>query len=512
MKSIAFSLVPLALLGMTLARADDGRARAMAPFLDNDVIAVGHFDLTKLDADKLIRRLIPDPEEAGQLSTSISPWLAALRQAGAKEMFVLLVLPELISPSPAPFSVIVPLGEGADAKAIGQVLCGGPSVKGSWSWPTCATLNHAVFAGTNEALDRARKLKPVDRTELNSALTALGNTQAELVLMPSADSRKVVEELLPTLPQELGGGPITALTQGMKWTAAGLIADPEPRMQWLVQATDAKAAQALNVLGKSVLKYLRESRDVARVVPDLGRLADDLQTEVNQDRISVVVDPAKASAWAAALLKPMRQTAGRTQCINNLKQIGLALHNYYSAHNVFPPAYTVDKAGKPLLSWRVLILPYLEQDALYKEFHLDEPWDSPHNRTLIERIPPPYLCPNAGFKKADQGKTTYLAPRGPATVFPGSEGVKIPKVTDGTSNTIFVADAPRDRAVIWTKPDDWDVQNDASLKAIFGAHPGGTNFLFVDGSVQFLKDSLNPETLKKLLSKDGGEVVGSDEY
>ena len=96
------------------------------------------------------------------------------------------------------------------------------------------------------------------------------------------------------------------------------------------------------------------------------------------------------------------------QCINNLKQIGLAMHNYHARHKTFPPAYTVDKDGKPLLSWRVLILPYLEQDALYKEFHLDEPWDSEHNRALIDRMPTTYLCPGGSSKRADRGKTTYL--------------------------------------------------------------------------------------------------------
>ncbi len=80
--------------------------------------------------------------------------------------------------------------------------------------------------------------------------------------------------------------------------------------------------------------------------------------------------------------------------MNNLKQIGLAMHNYESTFGTFPPAYIADKAtGKPLLSWRVAILPFLEQDALYKQFHLDEPWDSAHNKTLIARMPPVYRSP-----------------------------------------------------------------------------------------------------------------------
>ncbi len=128
--------------------------------------------------------------------------------------------------------------------------------------------------------------------------------------------------------------------------------------------------------------------------------------------------------------------------MNNLKQIGLAMHNYHATNGSFPPAYTVDKDGKPLLSWRVLILPFLEQEALYKEFHLDEPWDSPHNKPLIERMPTSYVCPSESDRRVDRGKTTYLTPRGKATIFPGPEGIKIQKITDGSSNTIFAVDAP----------------------------------------------------------------------
>ena len=422
------------------------------------------------------------------------------------------VLPEFLSPSASPFPMIVPLGEGADARAIGQLLCGGGSVKGPVSLPTCATIHNAVFAGTNEALERVRQLKPVERPELAAAFAALGDTGAELVLTPSADTRRVVEEMMPILPKELGGGPITGVTRGLLWTAAGLTPDPEPRVQFVVQAKDADSAQALNALGKSLIQYLRQAPQVSRQVPDFAKLADDLKIEVIQDRITSTIDAQKASAWAATLTSPLRENAGRSQCINNLKQIGLAMHNYHAEHKTFPPAYTVDKAGKPLLSWRVLILPYLEQDALYKEFHLDEPWDSDHNRALIDRMPSTYRCPAGSSKRADVAKTTYLTPRGKATIFPGSEGIKIQKITDGTSNTIFVVDASDDRAVTWTKPDDWDVDPKPDLKGIFGHHPGGTPFSFADGSVRFIKETVDPKVIEMLITRDGGEVISSDAY
>ncbi len=103
-------------------------------------------------------------------------------------------------------------------------------------------------------------------------------------------------------------------------------------------------------------------------------------------------------AFGTALLLPAvqaaREAARRAQCVNNLKQIGLALHNYHDTTNGFPAAAITSKDGKPLLSWRVAILPYIEQQELYNQFHLNEPWDSPHNKTLIARMPVAYNCPS----------------------------------------------------------------------------------------------------------------------
>jgi prepilin-type processing-associated H-X9-DG protein len=512
MKNVVYALSVIFASALSSSRAEEGRSRAITPFLDNDVIGVGHVDLTKVDVEKLARSLITDQEQGGEMVHTLSPWILSLRKAGARELYAIVVLPELLSPSRAPISIVVPLDEGADAKAIGEILCGGGAAKGTLSWPTCATVHNAVFAGTSEALERVRQLRPVERPELSAALNALGSTDAEFVLTPSSDTRRVLEELLPSLPGELGGGPITEVTRGMLWTAIGFKAEPEPRLQFLVQGKDAAAAQTLHQLGKKGLAYLRQAPGVSRYAPEFAKLADDLSAETHEDRITITIGANKASTWAAAIIMPLREKATRSQCVNNLKQIGLAMHIYHDRHHTFPPAYLVDKAGKPLLSWRVLILPFIEQEALYKEFHLDEPWDSQHNKTLIDRMPPTYRCPASRGKRADIGKTTYLVPRGASTIFPGPEGVKIQKITDGTSNTIFVVDAGDDRAVPWTKPEDWEIGPSIDLKGIFGHHPGGTNFAFADGSVRFLKEIISPDLLRKLITCNGGELISSDDY
>jgi hypothetical protein len=199
-----------------------------------------------------------------------------------------------------------------------------------------------------------------------------------------------------------------------------------------------------------------------------------------------------------------RDAALRTHSMNNLKQIGLAMHNYHDLHQTLPPAYRAENSGRPLLSWRVLILPYIDQQALYKEFHLDEPWDSQHNKKLIERIPAVYRSPGS---KAAPGSTNYLTIRGPDTVFPGKDGVSFRQITDGTSNTILVVEASDEKAVVWTKPDDFEYNAADPQAGLVGLRSQGFLTAICDGSVRLIAPSIDKETLTRLILRNDGKPV-----
>jgi len=132
----------------------------------------------------------------------------------------------------------------------------------------------------------------------------------------------------------------------------------------------------------------------------------------------------------------------------------LAVVNYESANGHFPPAYIVGPDGKPWHSWRILILPYIEHDDLFKQYRFDEPWDGPHNRTLADRMPKIYRFHN----RTEPGQTTtnYLAVVGANTIWPGAEGRKLEDVTDGTANTVLIAEN-RGLGVNWMEPRGLDL-------------------------------------------------------
>ena len=231
---------------------------------------------------------------------------------------------------------------------------------------------------------------------------------------------------------------------------------------------------------------------------------------VTREPIPGISSPATSGVLVALLLPAVqaaREAARRPQCTNNLKQFGLAMHNYHSATNALPKPAITDKDGKPLLSWRVAILPYIEQAELYNKFKLDEPWDSPHNKALINEMPSTYLCPS--WRVTGPGMTTYQAFVGPGALFEEGKATGFQDVTDGLSNTLMVVEAKD--AVIWTKPDDlkFDPLAAPSLYGASSNHPGGFNALFGDGSVRFIKVSINPEVMKALITRNGGEALGA---
>jgi prepilin-type processing-associated H-X9-DG protein len=231
---------------------------------------------------------------------------------------------------------------------------------------------------------------------------------------------------------------------------------------------------------------------------------------VEDDRIHLKVANSMMSNYGTigvmtGLLLPAvqaaREAARRMSSSNNLKQIALGLLNYESAYKKFPPRIGKSADGKPLLSWRVKILPFLEEQALYNEFHLDEPWDSEHNIKLLERMPAVYANPRVVTLP---GHTAYLLPYGEDTGWP-EDAFRMPNITDGTSNTVAVVEAGGEVAVPWTKPDDLDI--DAYPDGSWMPPGAGANVVMFDGSVRFLAALIDPETLGALFTKDGGESV-----
>ena len=309
----------------------------------------------------------------------------------------------------------------------------------------------------------------------------------EMIWLNVSDPRTTLPQMIARTPMLLGT---------MNAAMAGQARGGEPPFSLTLDPATVPTAA-------DIAKYLYPNTNAATLDREGLKI-------ITRESAPAVTSPATSAITVAVLLPAVqaaREAARRTQCANNLKMVGLAFHNYHSANNVFPPAAITSNSGKPLLSWRVAILPYIEQGDLYKEFKLDEPWDSPHNKTLISRMPAIYACPSRPTSGATTGTTNYLAFVGKNALLNTPKSSSIREITDGTSNTLAVAEAQK--SVIWTKPEDisFDMAAPFNSSELYSLHPGVFNALMVDGSVRFIKRVVPPATLKALISINGGEAI-----
>jgi len=291
--------------------------------------------------------------------------------------------------------------------------------------------------------------------------------------------------------------------------------DPKPELQALIEGAPTLQQAIQQAGGDFTIPPFPPFADVephlAPSVSTTVRTQNGWRTESHGVVPSLSAASPATVAVAVALLLPAvqqaREAARRTQAKNNLKEIALGLHNYESTYRSFPERVVLDKNKKPGLSWRVKILPLLGENELYQQFHLDEPWDSEHNKPLLKQMPRIFVSPNDP-ELSQEGKTRYMVLVSDGALFSGDVGPQIASITDGTSNTIMTVETTPDQAVYWTKPDDLQVNPNDVLAGLRGARMGGFHIGLADGSIRFVSDNIDVKVFKALITKAGGEPVG----
>jgi prepilin-type processing-associated H-X9-DG protein len=216
-----------------------------------------------------------------------------------------------------------------------------------------------------------------------------------------------------------------------------------------------------------------------------------------------------------------RWSQNRAQCFSNELNIAQALIIYGAMHGHFPPAYIADKDGRPLYSWRVLILPFLDNidKSFYKNFqnnfYFDEAWDSPHNRQMLDSMKTPdvYTCPATGNKH----ETNYVMIVGPGMLSDGPHSVSQWDISDGSAYTLMIVETC-DSGIHWAEPRDITLENvvkhheNPNIPGVQSRHGGGANVSFCDGHQYWLRDDVDPKVLKALATIAGGEEIKDSDF
>lgn len=204
-----------------------------------------------------------------------------------------------------------------------------------------------------------------------------------------------------------------------------------------------------------------------------------------------------------------RVTTRGMHCNHNLHILALALQNYHDLYGSLPPAYIADDDGKPMHSWRVLLLPFLDMRNLYRDYHFDEPWDGPNNSALAAKVRTIryFECPAAG----STDETSYVAVTGPQTMWPGAKATKLSDIKDGTSNTIILVEV-HNSGIHWMEPRDLDMSelamavNSPAGHSIASGHKGGwAHVVFANGQTRAIDSTASPKAIRAALTIAGGE-------
>ncbi|MCL2710254.1 MAG: DUF1559 domain-containing protein [Planctomycetaceae bacterium] len=552
MKRILPFIVFLSLITSAFAETEAQRiATQIAPLLNENVVAVAHIDLSKIDPVDFVKKLKPIlqkynvPEETTQpmdsAAATVKLVFTALGTMKIRDAYFLAYLP-LIPQGPG--VIVLPLEKESNAAATETMVR--TLVQNQIPVPfTVRASGRFLLVFPESTLNedfvwQIIEAAPIPRPELFSALEAVEGTAAQIALIPPPYTKRVLEDSgFDTLLPPFNRTPASVITNGVRSVVIG--ADGEKMQLKLVicseheqaaldlrklleQVVDVFAgntdmhvdfrvfAEKLKAAGTDVPSYVKTLLPVAKE----NRLELTVDEKFIDERMNVVADLPEHLLDAAAAV-------GReTQCRNHLKQICLAFHTFHDANNKFPPLYTVDKDGKPLHSWRVAVLPYLEQSALYEKIRKDEPWDSEYNKQFHSQCPAILQCPQMAAKNSaikQEGLTTYSVIVGKNAYPDEGKQYTFYMITDGTSNTWAVVE--RQTPVCWMDPTQEITQEEAmkgigkSETGIAAVHSSGarraTLVAFFDGSVRTFAENLSLESLKCYVMRNDGSSV-SEKY
>jgi Protein of unknown function (DUF1559) len=489
----------------------ESRVKFISPFWGQQTFGLIYVNLAQVDVASVFRGLIQHDAVLGNFEPDADAYArltADLRRAGANEIYFLLDLTDLPGSSPA---LILPLRAGADEAGLVRSLTEQAerrSLPGGISWlrgNICLKLHGALLCASQKVCYRLTALEPVSDSRLAGAFRAAGDRDAFALLLPSADMLRVADETLAIWAPDEGSSTPTTFRRGLQWA---VVDSSSSGTHLKVQSVDGAGAEAFRSFMVRTLKTIGNDSTIQSLCPTWSELISKVRPVTSGDTLQLSVDSNLAVSLSRTALGRWYYHFSWPVASGLLRQIGLAFHNHLDTKGHFPAAAITDKQGKRLLSWRVAILPFLEQQDLYKEFHLDEPWDSEHNKKLIPRMPSVYA---SQYVLAREGKTAFLGVAGEAAMFPPHlKPLRIGDVPDGTANTVWIVMVDDAHSVPWTKPEDFNYDPKNPRFGLSDRFFRGFPVLMVDASFRVLPSRIDDKTLNALFTRNGGETIDFD--
>ncbi|MCC9605785.1 DUF1559 domain-containing protein [Blastopirellula sp. JC732] len=510
-RSAALGLLSLLLISSALVAQQTSPAESagktfvkeIAPFLSPEVMLVARVQIDKLTAENRLSEVQQWGAEKLNFGDFPLGDLLAERPIvdGVSEMTFLIQASNEYDAAPETFALLRMNGKISADKLVASVLGEDEADEELMELFSIQKGNWLAVTASEELTERLNEQLPFAPAKLAKAADLLADDPIQLIGMMTGDTIYSMSEELPS------NSVLLYYSSKMQFAIAGVQWAPEPQLRLALQFRNEEDAA--------------EAHDWLEALTTPGNLSNPLASLIaaafksyvpkqSGDRLALMLeqnDLQQIGQLLAPAIAQTQQAAQQAHSIVNMKQIGLAFHNFADTYKRFPPAqFPKDQDGKPLLSWRVYLLPYLEQNALFDQFHLDEPWDSEHNLKLAKFMPEVYQAPGVNLK--DPTLTTYVVPQGKNAFSTGDgKSLGFQDFTDGTSNTIMAVRTTPEAAVVWTKPDDWQFDPQKPFQGLAVDDKGAFMALFADGSVRWLTTAIGAEDMKNYIERNDGNYI-----
>ena len=495
----------------------------LKPALDLQTVGILNIDLERVSFDDLVSPIAESLGESSieraQFSEAAAEYasgLKQLQQSGATRLNVLFKLGTLVD---ADCMFAVECRNHDSAQRVAALLDG--ELRGFYGlYPEVKTKGSVVYASQSDggrpnwaentvdppkwALTHTEK----DLKQLASAIEKAGDAPIRFCFVLTDDQKRALVELNP---KAFAAGSIGSAASIENLQSISIAIVPGQQIKVWVTATSPESITAM--AGKASRSIIAIS-NMPALKQNLGKFSQWLATLPEQvtPEGSVAILDLSGEQFSNAIrgingpVYQMLRKQRYSRTIAKLREVVIAFHNYHDANGNLPPSYSVNEAGKPLLSWRVLILPYLGEHSLFDKFNLDEPWDSDTNQLASEAIPSVFRW---DWQSADDGQpltTRIQALKGEGSAI-SNEPRKLSEIPDGTSSTIAVMEVASAKAVQWSKPVDFDSQQKDLIAGLVDEGSNGFWTGFCDASIHFIPKDMDPAKLRLVMLANDGERV-----
>lgn len=459
------------------------------PSMEASTLLLADFDLEKIDGVATFRWIIENIGGAREEESvaAIRGFIDSLKSAGADHVFVTAAARSPIDGGPV---VIIPCENTAIVQGLATVVLQNfpkdPPQK-------VQVGDKVVLVGPTAALDRVTANDGVLRSDLILPLKKRADLLDHTIVMALPDeARRDLAQLWPESSPK--NWPIQfsprAMANDLSRIVISLRLPPEPEVVASIETPDADAAGRIKKVFDQMLALA-------------GDAGSSIDIEVQVSTVQLRASPEAFTKVVDNVLAPTRDRARALLTIQHSKHIGLAIHNYHAKEGHLPPRCFTDREGKPLLSWRVALLPYIEQLAMYRAIKLDQTWNSDDNKMLSQTLIPTYFD-----ESRPSAKTQFRAPVYPGSIWHGQgPPKKFSDVKDGTSNTIAVIHAPENAAIEWSNPEPWVLSVDDPMSDVFGDRENVSVVLLDGAALQLKKSDMTNKKLIAMLTCDNRDAV-----